>query len=89
MPGMKDAYLDERKRLLTIIARDVAETSRYLGRDYLDPATHAALMAVISTIAQMTGSEPSTAAYAVDARTLPKIRPRQLVKIFILAPMLT
>ena len=46
MIGMKDAYLDERKRLLTIIARDVSETSRYVGRDYLDPATHAALMEV-------------------------------------------
>jgi len=43
---MKDTYLHEHKRLLTIIAREVADTSRYVGRDYLDPATHAALMAV-------------------------------------------
>jgi protein-L-isoaspartate(D-aspartate) O-methyltransferase len=43
---MKDIYLEERKRLLTVIAGEVANTSQFVGRSYLDPATHAALMAV-------------------------------------------
>ncbi len=46
MAGMEDAYLEERKHLLATIAREVAGTSRYVGRDHLDPAIHAALMAV-------------------------------------------
>ena len=46
MVGMEDVYLEERKHLLATIGREVAGTSRYVGRDHLDPATHAALMAV-------------------------------------------
>lgn len=46
MVGMKDGYLDQRKRLLATVTRDVAETSRYLGQDHLDPATRAAFLAV-------------------------------------------
>lgn len=43
---MEDAFLQERKRLFGTISREVADTHRYLGRESLDPATHAALMAV-------------------------------------------
>ena len=46
MASMKDALVDQRKRLLAAVLRDVADTSRYLGRDSLDPATCAAFLAV-------------------------------------------
>ena len=43
---MHDPYETARRRMLTEIAREVAETRRYLGRDQLDPAVAAALNAV-------------------------------------------
>lgn len=42
---MEDVYSEERRRLLAEVAREVAETARYIGRDRLDPATVAAMMA--------------------------------------------
>jgi protein-L-isoaspartate(D-aspartate) O-methyltransferase len=43
---MQDTYETARRRMLAEIARDVAETSRYLGKNHLDPAVIAALEAV-------------------------------------------
>lgn len=46
MVVMKDAYLGQRKHLLAILVREVAATAQFLGRDYLDPATCDAMLAV-------------------------------------------
>ncbi len=43
---MEDAYRQEKTRLLQDVARGVAETSRFLGKDSLAPATIDAMMRV-------------------------------------------
>ncbi len=83
MAIMEDAYLAQRKLLLSTVRRDVAETSRYFGREFLDPATHAALLRV----PRHEFVPPELRGYAYENRPLPIGHDQTISQPFIVAIM--
>lgn len=83
MVHMEDAYKEHRGNLLAEIAREVAETGKYIGREALDPATCAAMMAV----PRHEFVPPDLRPYAYENRPLPIGHDQTISQPYIVAIM--